>query len=126
MNKKKAQTALMIAAAAIFAAAAAVSVYQLRRTKPNTVKIISDGKVLYTLDLSRESDREIIVEYEGRRNVIVIENHDIYVREADCPDHTCIKMGKLSQSSTQIVCLPNKLMIRRAYSSEEGGTDGTA
>ncbi|MCR5122623.1 MAG: NusG domain II-containing protein, partial [Ruminococcus sp.] len=59
-------------------------------------------------------------------NVIVIENHDIYVREADCPDHTCIKMGKLSRSSTQIVCLPNRLMIYRVNSSEEDGTDGTA
>ncbi|MBR1724634.1 MAG: NusG domain II-containing protein [Ruminococcus sp.] len=92
----------------------------LLRPKGDAVEIISDGKVLYTLDLSREPDREIVVEYEGRKNIIAVEDGDIYMKEADCPDHTCMKTGRLSRAGVPIVCLPNHLMIRYKNS---GGDD---
>ncbi len=117
-SRRKQRTAC-IAAAVIFVLSAAVSACQLLRKKPAVVEIISDGSVLYTLDLSREPDREITVEYEGRKNIIRIEGHDIYMLEADCPDHTCVKTGRLSTAGVPIVCLPNKLMIR--YKTGNGG-----
>ncbi len=92
----------------------------LFRQKPQTVEIISDGKVIYTLDLSRERNREITVEFEGRQNIICIENGDIYMKEAECPDHTCMKTGRLSKAGVPIVCLPNHLIIRY---SNSGGDD---
>ncbi len=95
----------------------------LLRPKGETVEIISDGRVLYTIDLSREPDRTIIVEYEDRKNVIVIEDGDIYMKEADCPDHTCIKTGRLSRSGVPIVCLPNHLIIRYANNGSEEDID---
>ncbi len=122
--KNKGQTLLMIPAAVIFLASAAASAFMLFRHKARTVEIISGGTVLYTLDLSHESDRDITVVYEGRKNVIRIEDHDIFMLEAECPDHTCIKTGRLSKAGVPIVCLPNKLMIR--YSSADGDTDATA
>jgi hypothetical protein len=119
------QTALLIAAAAVFISSAAASAYMLLRPKGQTVEIISGSSVLYTLDLSKEPDREITVEYEGRKNIIKIEDHDIYMLEAECPDHTCIKTGRLSKAGVPIVCLPNKLMIR--YKNGAGGdTDAAA
>ena len=96
----------------IFLASGAVSVYLYKKPKGKTVEIISDGKVLYELDIENEPDREIEVVYKGRKNIIKIENNDIYVSEAECPDHTCMKMGRLSQNGVPIVCLPNKLIIR--------------
>lgn len=92
----------------------------LFRQKPQTVEIISDGKVIYTLDLSHERNREITVEFEGRQNIICIENGDIYMKEAECPDHTCMKTGRLSKAGVPIVCLPNHLIIRY---SNSGGDD---
>lgn len=115
MTGNKLQTGLIIAAAVIFAVSAAASAYLLLRPAPREVEIISGGTVLYTLDLSKEKDREITVEYEGRKNVIKIEDGDIYMLEAECPDHTCIKTGRLSTAGVPIVCLPNKLMIRYKY-----------
>ena len=115
MTGNKIQTGLIIAAAVIFAVSAAASAYLLLRPAPREVEIISGGTVLYTLDLSKEKDREITVEYEGRKNVIKIEGGDIYMLEAECPDHTCIKTGRLSTAGVPIVCLPNKLMIRYKY-----------
>ena len=115
MTGNKIQTGLIIAAAVIFAVSAAASAYLLLRPAPCEVEIISGGTVLYTLDLSKEKDREITVEYEGRKNVIKIEGGDIYMLEAECPDHTCIKTGRLSTAGVPIVCLPNKLTIRYKY-----------
>lgn len=106
-------------AAAIFLASAAASAWVLLRPKGDEVEIISDGKVICTIDLGRERDREMTVEYEGRENLIVIENGDIYVSRADCPDHICIKTGRLSESGAPIVCLPNHLMIRYKNGGDE-------
>lgn len=115
MTGNKIQTGLIIAAAVIFAVSAAASAYLLLRPAPREVEIISGGTVLYTLDLSKEKDCEITVEYEGKKNVIKIEGGDIYMLKAECPDHTCIKTGRLSTAGVPIVCLPNKLMIRYKY-----------
>ena len=95
-----------------------MSAYLLMRPKGSTAEIISDGKVLYTIDLAHTADTLITVEYEGRKNIIAVENGDIYMKEAQCPDHTCVKTGRLSKAGVPIVCLPNRLIIK--YSDREG------
>lgn len=77
-----------------------------------TVQIIQDRKVLYTIDLDNSDDRTIVTEYQGSKNVIRIQDHQIYMEDAECPDQTCVKMGFLKSSASPIVCLPNKLIIR--------------
>ena len=78
------------------------------------MEVVSDGEVLYSLDLSDTEDTELVVTYGGSSNIIRIENGEIWVREADCPDQTCVEMGKLYSESLPIVCLPNHLIIRFA------------
>ena len=31
---------------------------------------------------------------------------------ADCPDHLCVKQGKISADGEMIVCLPNKVTVQ--------------
>lgn len=102
----------------IFAVGIVGSVWLLCKPHGQTVNIIQDGEILYTIDLEHSEDRTIVVEYQGRKNSIQIQNHQIFVTEADCPDHTCIKMGKLQSAGAPIVCLPNKLVIAFAGESE--------
>ena len=87
-----------------------------------TVVISQDGKALYSFDLDREPDRSIEIEYEGRVNIVEIKNKEVYMISADCPDHICIKTGRLAHGKP-IVCLPNRLVIEF---SENGETDGNA
>ena len=47
----------------------------------------------------------------GGTNILVIENGAAYLREANCPDHLCVKQGKIDQSGEVITCLPNKLTV---------------
>ena len=77
-----------------------------------TVQIIQNGKVIYAIDLDNSDDRTIVTEYQGSKNIIRIQDHQIYMEDAECPDHTCVKMGVLKSSASPIVCLPNKLIIR--------------
>lgn len=88
-----------------------------------TVEIISDGEVLYTLDLSHTEDRTIRIDHIGSYNIIEIADGKIHVSEAGCPDKTCVSMGFL-QGGAPIVCLPNKLVIRYAQGGDMDAVAG--
>lgn len=111
----------IIITAVIMLGAGAWSVYLMLRPAGETVIISQDSKELYRLDITREHDRTIEVEYEGRKNIIEIKDGEVYMSHADCPDHICIETGKL-RPDTPIVCLPNRLVIEY----ENSGLDGTA
>lgn len=104
----------------IFTAGIIVSLWLLLCPHGQTVNIIQNGKILYTIDLSQAENQTIEVEYQGNRNIIQIQNHQICIIDAECPDHTCVKMGYLKSNAPPIVCLPNKLVISFA---ESGKTD---
>lgn len=107
---------ILIVIIIIFVAGIFGSLWVIFRPHGQTVNIIQDGKILYTIDLQTAENQNIEVEYQGRKNIICVENHEIFMSEADCPDHTCIKTGKLSDYP--IVCLPNKLVIEFAENNE--------
>ena len=76
----------------------------------NFAQIISDGQLMHTVDL--RVDRQITIStYNGGRNVITVKDGKIAVTEATCPDHYCMERGYCN-SGAQIVCLPNRLVIR--------------
>ena len=73
-------------------------------------EIISDGQVMHVVDLN--VDREIhITTDSGGKNTVTVRDGKIGVTEANCPDHYCMDRGMCS-SGVQIVCLPNKMIIR--------------
>ena len=73
-------------------------------------EIISDGQVMQIVDLN--IDREIrITTDNGGTNTVTIKDGAIGVTAANCPDHYCMDRG-MCRSGVQIVCLPNRLIIR--------------
>lgn len=73
-------------------------------------EISSQGAVLKTVDL--RIDQEFTVDTpNGGHNVVTVQNGKIAVTDANCPDHYCMQRGYCN-SGTQIVCLPNRLVIR--------------
>ena len=62
----------------------------------------------YPLD---EDRRESILSPEGGKNVVVIENGEVYMEDADCPDKLCMKQGRISGTGQTIVCLPHMLVV---------------
>ena len=61
-------------------------------------------------DLNTDTTKEI--QTAKGINILEIKNGMAYVTEADCPDQVCIRMGKISKTGENIVCLPHKLVIQ--------------
>ncbi len=71
------------------------------------LKISVDGKVYG--EYSLEDKQEIKI---GDTNVCQIEEDGtVSMTEADCPDHLCVKQGKIKEFGESIVCLPNKVVL---------------
>ena len=86
-NKNKLKYKIIIVIAVlIFAAGVAGSMIILNAPKKNTVIIKSDGKILYTLDLSSEPDRTFEIKTDRGENTVEIKDGKIRVISADCPD----------------------------------------
>lgn len=58
----------------------------------------------------------------GGSNVLVIENGEAWVSEANCPDKVCMYMGKISREGEFIACLPNRLIVT-VEGGEASGAD---
>lgn len=112
---------LIAIAAVIFAAGIIASVIIMNAPKKNNVQIKSGGKVLYTLDLSQEADRTFEIKTDSGSNTVEIKDGKIRVKDADCPDKTCVRMGWLGSAAMPIVCLPHDLVI--AFTDADGGVD---
>ncbi|MCR4637862.1 NusG domain II-containing protein [Ruminococcus sp.] len=106
---------LIAAIALIFTASVIAIILGMKKSDSTDVEIVQNNKIIYRLDLSKEENRTIRVKSsDGGWNDIKIENGEISIIDADCPDKTCVKTGILRSESVPIVCLPHKLVIRFA------------
>ena len=76
-------------------------------------RITLNGKVVEDIDLSRvEQPYTLTLEGPGGfSNTITVEKGRICVSKAGCPDQICVHQGYISDGTTPIVCLPNRLII---------------
>ena len=103
----------------IFLMGIAGSLWLLRMPHGTKVNIVQDGAVLYTVDLALAENQTFEIEYEGRINIVQVEDGRIRMLEAECPDQTCVHMGWLDSGAMPIVCLPNHLSIEYADSGND-------
>ena len=84
------------------------------------VGIYKDGSLVEKINLNVVTgEREITLSGEYGENVILVSNGHIKMKSADCPDKICVEHSELKSSSSPIVCLPNKVVIKF-----ENRTDG--
>lgn len=111
---------LILICALIFFFGIIGSAFVLFSPKKSNVNIKRDGRLLYSFDLSNTEDSEIEIPYGESSNTVEIKDGKIRVKEAECPDKTCVNTGWLSSASMPIVCLPNHLVIEFADGYEDG------
>lgn len=92
---------------------AAFLFYFLHPAGGDTVVIYKDGSVFSALSLSKDA----VVNVDGK-NTVVIENGEVFMESADCPDQLCIRQGRISDSRREIVCLPNRVTVSISGQSE--------
>lgn len=87
-----------------------LSLFLLRSGEGAThAEIWSEGELKQTVLLS--VDQTLTVRGSNGTNIITVKDGAIAVTEADCPDHYCMDRGFCS-GGAEIVCLPNRLVIR--------------
>ena len=105
----------------VLAVCLALSAALLRPDSAQSAQVFSDGQLLYTLDLRIDTVKT--VESPFGTNVITVKDGAIAVTEADCPDGYCMDRGYCT-GGVQIVCLPNRLVIRFGGEQEVDGAVG--
>ena len=83
------------------------------------ITIEKDGALVGTYSL--EAEQEIPLSDDDTNNIVVIEKGKAFMKEASCPDHLCMKQGKISKEGQTIVCLPNKVIV--TVISDDSGQD---
>ncbi len=95
--------------AAVLIVCVGLSVWLLWPQEAQSAQVYSDGELLFTLDLRIDQTKTVQSQYGT--NVITVREGKVAVTQADCPDHYCMDRGFCS-GGAQIVCLPNRLVIR--------------
>ncbi len=97
---------ILIVSLIVISASAVACLFIFRREgKSVSVEIDGERVALYSL----EDEGEYIL--NGGTNILVIENGEAYISEADCPDRTCMRTGSLRHVGQSAVCLPNRVSV---------------
>lgn len=92
-----------------------ITVLSLTKKDGDYVVVKVDGNEVARYSLTQDGEYSL----NGGTNVLRIENGKAYLVSANCPDHLCVKQGKVDQSGETITCLPNRLTVT-VYSQTEG------
>ena len=101
----------------VLAAASFIPLIFSEKVNPVYAEISINGQVMYQIDINRDSTYHI-------ENIcdVIAEDRKIYIKNSTCPDHICEHM-KIQNSDDNIICLPNRLVIRLRG---ESGVDAVA
>ena len=91
------------------------AVTYIARTKDGgkTAEAWADGEKLTEINLQNiGSAYEYPIEQNGHKNILLVEDGQISMKSADCPDKLCVKQGAISNGAYPIVCLPNKIVVK--------------
>ncbi len=101
-----------------------ISGFYLMNANQNAVfaNIISDGETIKTVSLHMDQEFTVTAP-NGGENTVTVKDGMIAVTAATCPDHYCMQRG-FCDGGTQIVCLPNRLVIEFAAEQEIDGLIG--
>ncbi len=85
----------------------------LFRTDASVVVIEVNGKHWAQYSITElHTPKEVSVETEFGSNLLLLERERVSVLQSNCPDKLEIKAGAITHAGQQLICLPNRLVIR--------------
>ena len=73
----------------------------------------TSGAMQTAAEYALDEDIEVFVKgYKDDGNTLVIRDGSAYFTEASCPDKLCINQGRISRVGQELVCLPNRIIIK--------------
>lgn len=107
MPKKK--DLILIAALLIIAAAGLIFVRWMQSGAGATVTVTIGGNLYGSYSLNEPQTIEVA--NEKGYNRIVIEDGQVRMTDADCPDQYCVNHAAIHYNHETIICLPHELVV---------------
>ena len=102
-----------------------VLLFRLTRPPAATVVVRVGGTLRASYSLM-ENRVVTVTGVGGGTNELHIEAGTVYLTEASCSDHLCVKQGVIQRAGESIVCLPNQVVVelRSELEAELDGVTG--
>ncbi len=102
---------LLVAVVLVVAAAGILIQRHLAVQSPGVYAVVQyQGEIYERLDLS--VDTELRIEDElGNYNIVCVQDGQVWVSEANCPDLICVYTYPLNETGGAIACLPHELLV---------------
>ena len=73
------------------------------------VVVSRDGEQIGSYSLKKDQEL-LFTDQKGRRNTLVIQDGQVSMKMADCPDGLCVEHKAISAIGESIICLPHRLV----------------
>ncbi len=103
MSFKKAD--IILIAALVLLAVFALLFPFLNSASGTTAVVLVNNEELYRLPLSENTEIDL------GTNFIKIENGEVYVESATCPDKVCVHHSPIKTKGEAIICVPNGVVL---------------
>lgn len=117
-DRKKLIRDLVLAGSLLLAAVILLLVINGSRESGGVAVVRVDGVETERLPLSMNGTFPL----NGGSNILIIQDGQAWMSEANCPDLICVRQGKIHYSGQVITCLPNRLTVT-IEGGESGGVD---
>ena len=84
---------------------ACIFVFYTLKPDGKTVVIKQNNSIYGEYPLN--TDTEIVLPH----NTVTVNDGEVYISFAECPDKVCFKHAPINKSGETIICLPNKVII---------------
>lgn len=125
MNKKFLKNDLILIFSIIVISLLSVTIILLTSKHGNYVTIEQNGTITAVLQINKNQKYNIYNEDNEIENTILIENGQVSMIYADCPDKICEKHRAIKNNNESIICLPNKVIVT-VTNGLENEVDGVA
>lgn len=113
---------LLLIGALVLVSLGAMLVVTLLQQEGDRVLIYQHGELIHTLPL--DQDQSLRIEgAHGLYNLVTIQDGEVWVSEASCPDQVCVRHGPTHDTADPIVCLPNELVVQVIRGDEDDPLD---
>jgi hypothetical protein len=111
MRKYFGRNDIILTVSMLLVSIACIIAFALASGEGSSVLVYVDGTLYGEYDLA--DDITLLVEgYMGGSNRLVISDGAVFIDEASCPDKLCVHQGRISKKGEELVCLPNRVIVR--------------
>ena len=108
---KKYKNDIILLGIILVVAIVAIIIVNTTKKQGSYVVVIYDQNEVAKYSINEDIEIKLTYE-ENNYNTLVIKDGKVYMNDASCKDHICVKHNKIKMAGETIVCLPNKTVIK--------------